>query len=170
MESTYCRWNRPHWRLFSRVQSDPRPALAVCPINFGHLLAESVTGFPICLGGFDTLDTTPALASLGDELAHLLDGMMFTAVVAIGSFSSHGWLLPWLSPRRSRWNVARDAALDGFDWMAVTVLNHTAAGYLPAYRQVGEGSTYILQRNPGSGSDFGIQKLPVSLQVFEDLR
>ncbi len=120
------------------VKGNPCPALALSAVDFGDLLAESVTGFPIHLRGFDALDAAPALAGLGGDLAHLLDGMMFSAVVAIRGFGSHGGLLSRLPPRRGRRYITRDAALNGFNRLAGVVPGHVAAGNLATYRQVGE--------------------------------
>jgi hypothetical protein len=77
-------------------------------------------------------------------------------------------LVARLPSRRGRRYVARDAALDGLYRPAVVVPDHGTAGNLSAYRQIGEGCTYIFQGYPGRGGDFGIQKLSVPFQVFKD--
>jgi hypothetical protein len=54
-------------------------------VDSRNSLAKSVTLADSSLGRLDTLDTTPALAALGQYLAHLVDGVMNTAVVAESS-------------------------------------------------------------------------------------
>ena len=76
--------------LLPGVQGDPCLALALCLVVGRDALAEGVTFAATFLGRFNTLDTTPALSRLGSQLAHFFDGVMFSAMVAIGCFSSHG--------------------------------------------------------------------------------
>lgn len=64
----------------------------------GSLAAE---GFPFCAAlfrEFDTLDTAPALATLGHDLAHLFEGMTGAAVVAENRFKHQFFLTGSVGP------------------------------------------------------------------------
>lgn len=70
----------------SSVKHETRLALGLGLVHRGNLAAVRFTFSATFLGGFDTADTAPALASLGIDQAHLFLGMMRPAVVAKGSF------------------------------------------------------------------------------------
>lgn len=129
MESTSIWQDSSHQRLFPGVQGNPGLALALGLVVCGHAFAEGIAGFPIHLGGLDTLDAAPTFTGLGKDLAHLFDGMMFSAVVAVCCFSSHDReeLLSRFPARRCRWDIARNPTLDSFDRLAVTESGHVAA-------------------------------------------
>jgi hypothetical protein len=69
-------------RLSFRIRHPAYFGLRLGPVDSFDSLAKSVTLAESSLGRLDALDATPALAGLGQYLAHLLDEMMNTAVVA----------------------------------------------------------------------------------------
>jgi hypothetical protein len=65
-------------------------ALGFRRIHRGDLASESIAGGSCLLRGLDTADAAPAFAGPGFNLAHFLDGMVATAVVAEFGLIRHG--------------------------------------------------------------------------------
>jgi hypothetical protein len=65
-------------------------ALGFRRIHGGDLATESIAGGSGLVRGLDAADTAPALARTGFNLAHFLDGMVATAVVAKFGLIRHG--------------------------------------------------------------------------------
>ena len=68
--------------LFPCVEYQPGLAFRFGSVVGGHLPTEGFAGFTTLLGGFDTLDAAPTLATLGFNLAHFFLGVVQTAVIA----------------------------------------------------------------------------------------
>jgi hypothetical protein len=68
--------------VLTKFVQPPGVAFGFCRIHRGNLATESIAGGSGLLRGLDAADTAPTLARPGFNLAHLLDRMMGTAVIA----------------------------------------------------------------------------------------
>ena len=77
---------RSRTRISFRIRHPSNICLRFGLVGGRNFPAISVTLGDSRLGRLDALDATPALAGLGQYLAHLFDWVMDTAVVAESSF------------------------------------------------------------------------------------
>lgn len=64
--------------------------LGRCLVDFRYAPAEGVAIGNTRFGGLNAFDAAPALAGLGQYLAHLADRVIDTALVTESGFSHHG--------------------------------------------------------------------------------
>jgi hypothetical protein len=76
--------------VLTKFVQPPGVALGFCRIHRGDLATKGIARRGGLVRRLDTADTAPALARPGFNLAHLLDGMMCTAVIAEFGLIRHG--------------------------------------------------------------------------------
>ena len=77
---------RSRMRVSFRIRHPAYFGLRFGLVDSRNLLAKSITLADFNLGRLDALDAAPALAILGQDLAHLCNWMMGAAVIAESSF------------------------------------------------------------------------------------